>query len=60
MKGELDFLQVEFCAAAGKRYVCHPYISAIRGIDKEVTGRKMLHAAENSWRIFMAYSIHDM
>lgn len=56
MKGKLNFLQVEFCAAAGKWYVYHPYISAIREIDNDVTGRKMLHAAaENSWRIFMTY-----
>lgn len=61
MKGELNFLQVEFCAAAGKWYVCHPYISAVRDIDTDAPGMQLLHAAaENSWRIFRTYSIHDM
>lgn len=48
MKGELNFPPVKYCAAAGTRDVCRPYISVIRGGDKDASGEEVLHAAEKT------------
>lgn len=60
MKGELNFLSVKYCAAAEQWYVCRPYISVVREIEKAGTGAEMLHATTEEKRIFMTYCVHQM
>lgn len=56
MKGELNFLLVKCCAAAGRWDVCHPYISVVRAIDTDVTGSETLHAVAEK----KLENIHDI